>query len=151
MKISYNLDISGHAEEVFHWLDDPERARIWMSSVSSYELLSKPSGMVGTTFREIVEEDGRRTEMRGVIMGYMPNQSISFHLEGKFNAVDVEYRFEEVENRTRLTLDSDIRFKSLMRVLSIFIKPKIKKKVFKQLSAEFTVLKDLCERDAGRP
>jgi len=89
--------------------------------------------------------------MRGVITGYMPNQSISFHLEGKFNAVDVEYRFEEVENRTRLTLDSDIRFKSLMRVLSIFIKPKIKKKVFKQLSAEFTVLKDLCERDAGRP
>lgn len=102
MKISFTMDINSRPEGVFLWLDDPGKAMVWMTSVSSTELLDKTPDMVGTTFQEIVEQDGHRTEMRGVVTGYVTGKLISFHLSGKFNSVDVEYRLEEVENRTRL-------------------------------------------------
>lgn len=121
---------------------------VWMSSVSKTELLDKTPDMVGTTFREVVEEDGRGTELHGVVTDYRPNQLISFHLSGEFNVVDVEYRLEEIENRTRLTQNANIRFKSFMRVLSLLMGPMFKKKIMDQLQKEFAKLKELCERDA---
>jgi uncharacterized protein YndB with AHSA1/START domain len=145
MKISYTVDISNKPEEVFLWINNPERAMVWMSSVSKTELLRETSDMVGTTFREIVEEDGRGTELHGVITDYRPNELISFHLSGKFNVVDVEYRLEEIENHTRLTQNANVRFKSFVKVLSIFMGPMFKKKIMDQLQKEFATLKELCE------
>lgn len=117
----------------------------WMSSVSKTELLHETTDMVGTTFREIVEENGQWTELHGVVTDYRPNQLIAFHLSGKFNVVDVEYRLEEIENRTRLTQNANIRFKSFMRVLGILMGPMFRKKIMDQLQKEFAKLKELCE------
>jgi uncharacterized protein YndB with AHSA1/START domain len=149
MKISYTIDINNKPEEVFHWLNNPERAMVWMSSVSKTELLHETTDMVGTTFREIVEENGRWTELHGVVTDYRPNQLIAFHLSGKFNVVDVEYRLEEIENRTRLTQNANIRFKSFIKVLSLLIGPMFKKKIMDQLQKEFATLKELCEGGAS--
>ena len=122
---------------------------VWMSSVSKTELLLKTSDMVGTTFREIVEEDGRGTELHGVVTAYRPNQLIAFHLRGEFNVVDVEFRLEEIEGRTRLTQNSKIRFKSFIKIVSLLLGPMIKKKILAQLKREFAELKKLCEQDAS--
>jgi uncharacterized protein YndB with AHSA1/START domain len=149
MKISYTIDINNTPEEVFHWLNNPERAMAWMSSVSKTELLHETTDMVGTTFREIVEENGQWTELHGVVTDYRPNQLIAFHLSGKFNVVDVEYRLEEIESRTRLTQNATIRFKSFMKVLSILMGPMFKKKIMDQLQKEFAKLKELCECGAS--
>jgi uncharacterized protein YndB with AHSA1/START domain len=145
MKISYTIDINNTPEKVFHWLNNPERAMAWMSSVSKTKLLHETPDMIGTTFREIVEENGQWTELQGVVTDYKPNQLIAFHLSGKFNVVDVEYHLEEIENRTRLTQNANIRFKSFMRVLSILIGPMFKNKIMEQLQKEFAELKELCE------
>ena len=149
MKISYTVDINNKPAEVFLWLNNPERAQVWMSSVSKTEILHKTSDMVGTTFREIVEEDGRWTELHGVVTDYRPNRLISFHLSGKFNVVDEEYRLEEIENRTRLTQNANIRFKSFMKVLSLLTGPMFKKKIMDQVQKEFATLKELCECGAS--
>lgn len=39
----------------------------WMSSVTKTEILNETPDMVGTTFREIVAENGQGTELHGVI------------------------------------------------------------------------------------
>ena len=148
MKISYTIDINSTPEEVFHWLDNPERAMTWMSSVSKTQILHETPGMVGTTFREVVEENGQWTELHGVVTGYRPNQLIAFHLNGKFNVVDVAYRVQGIENRTRLTQTASIHFKSFMRVLSVLIGPVLKKQIVGQLQKEFARLRELCERGA---
>lgn len=149
MKVSYTIEINSKPEEVFYWISDPERAMAWMSSVSKYEILHETPNMVGTTGREIVEEDGRWTELHVVVTDYRPNRLISFHLSGEYNSVDVEYRLEETENRTRLTWNADIRFKSFVRVLSLFMGPTFKKKIMDQMKTEFATLKELCERGAS--
>jgi uncharacterized protein YndB with AHSA1/START domain len=108
MKISYTGDINNTPEKVFDRLNNPERAMAWMSSVSKTELLHATTDKVGMTFREVVEENGQWSELHGVVTDYRPNQLIAFHLCGRFSVVDVEYRLEGIENRTRLTQNATI-------------------------------------------
>jgi hypothetical protein len=42
MKISYTIDILRPPEEVFLWIGSPEKAMVWMTSVSKTEFLHRP-------------------------------------------------------------------------------------------------------------
>lgn len=86
-------------------------------------------------------------EMQGIVTDYRENESLAMHMSGKYNVVDIEWRIEEMGEHTRLTLYSDIRFKSLVKILSIFMRPVFKKRITEQLQREFARLKELCERD----
>ena len=103
--------------------------------------------MIGTTFRETIEENGSSVEMQGIVTDYRENESLAMHMSGKYNIVDVEWRIEEMGEYTRLTLYSDIRFKSFVKILSLFMRPFFKKRITEQLRGEFARLKELCERD----
>ena len=108
-------------------------------------MLQRTPNWIGTTFRAIIEENGTGTEMEGVFTDYRENQALAMHLSGKYNIVDVEWRIEERGEYTRLTVYSNIRFKSFIKILSILIRPIFKKKTIEQLQVEFVKLKELCE------
>jgi hypothetical protein len=103
--------------------------------------------MVGTTFRELVEENGRGTELRGVVTDFVSNKRLAFHLEGEFNSVEVNYTLEGKGEITQLSQNAEIHFKGLLRVLSIFLSSVFKKRIMGQARSEFVRLKELCERD----
>lgn len=147
MKLSYTIDINSTPEQVWYWLGTPERAMVWQTSVSKTEILQETPDMIGTTFREIIEENGRGVEMHGVVTDYRENQLLAMHLSGKFNVVDVEWRLEGIEDYTRLIVNANVRFKSFVRVLSILMRPVFKKRIIEQLQGELARLKELCERD----
>jgi len=85
--------------------------------------------------------------MHGVVTDYRTNQSLAMHLSGKYNVVDVEWQIRGIGKQTRLTINSNIRFRSFLRVLSILIRPVFKRNITKQLREEFARLKELCEGD----
>lgn len=147
MKISYSIDIDSTLEKVWYWLGTPERALVWQTSVSKTEIIQETPDMTGTTFRETIEENGRGVEMHGVITDYQENRSLAMHLSGKYNTVDVEWRLEAIEDDTRLTVNSDIRFKSVINVLSILMRPVFKRNATAQLKGELATLKEICEQD----
>jgi hypothetical protein len=148
MKISYAIEIKSSPEVVFGWLEKPEKAMVWMTSVSKTEILHETTEMVGTTFREVVEEEGGAIEMQGCITGYQSNKSISFHLNSKVNIVDVKYCIEEIREGVRLVEQANIQWKFPINILSMIIGDKIKQNVTAQLRGEFNKLKELCEGDA---
>ncbi|MEJ2740739.1 MAG: hypothetical protein P8105_13090, partial [Dehalococcoidia bacterium] len=80
MKLTYSIDINSKPEKVFYWLGTPEKAMTWMTNVSKTEMLRETPYMIGTTFREIIEENGRSTEMCGMVTGYRENRLLAFHL-----------------------------------------------------------------------
>jgi len=123
---------------------------VWQTSVSKTEIVQETPDMIGTTFRETIEENGRSVELHGVVTGYRENQLLAMHISSKYHSVDVEHRLEEIENRTRLTQNATIRFKSFMKVVRILIGPAFKKKIMDQSQKEFAKLKELCERGASR-
>lgn len=147
MRISYTININAAPEKVWYWLGTPERAMVWQTSVSKTEILQKTPDWIGTTFRETVEENGRGTEMQGVVTDYVENQSLAMHLSGKYNVADVKWRLDGTEGRTRLTVNAEVRFKSLAGVLSVLMRPVFKKKITGQFQEELARLKELCERD----
>ena len=147
MKLSYAMEIKTTPEKVWYWLGTPERAKVWQTNVSKTEILQETPNWIGTTFRETIEENGSGVEMQGVVTDYRENQSLAMHLSGKYNVVDVEWRIEEIGEHTRLTVYSNISFRSIIKILSIFMRPIFKRKITKQLQEEFARLKELCERD----
>lgn len=147
MRILNTIEIESTPEKIFYWLGDPSRAMEWMTSVSKTEIIEETPGMVGTTFREFIEEDGRGTEMRGVVVDFVQDKRMAFHLEGDFNTVDVSYTLEERASFTKLSQDAEVHFKGLLRLASVVFGPVFKRKVTKQAQSELAKLKELCERD----
>ena len=147
MRISHSIEIGNTPDKVFYWLAEPDRAMEWMTSVTKGEIIEKTPDMVGTRFREAVEENGAGTELIGVITEFETNRRLAFHLEGEFNTVDVTYTLREKEGSTELSQNADIRFKGLLRVPSVLLGPAFKKKILGQVRVEFAKLKEICERD----
>ena len=78
---------SNPVEKIWEWLGTPEKAKMWQTNVSATETIHETPDMVGTTFRETIEEDGRSTVMNGTVTGYAENRLLSMHLEGDYNVV----------------------------------------------------------------
>jgi uncharacterized protein YndB with AHSA1/START domain len=101
--------------------------------------------MVGTTFRERVEDDGGGIDMEGSITAYEPNRRIAFHLESRVNEVDVDYRVEAVGDLVRLTTISNVHWRFPVNVIALFAGRAMKRAILEQSSREFARLKELCE------
>ena len=150
MNLSLAVDIQSDLETVFGWLASPEKAMAWMTSVAGGEIIDHKPGMVGTTFRERVEEDGGGIEMQGSITAFEPNHRISFHLESRANRLDVDYLVDEIGDAVRLTVTSNIHWKFPINLMSIFAGSAVKRKIVAQSSEEFARLKELCEAGEAR-
>jgi len=123
MKIINKIEINSTPQKVFYWLSDPNRAMEWQTSVVETEIISLTPEITGTTFREVIEENGRRTEMYGRIAGFKQNEMISFHLIGKFNTVDIQFTLQKSVSSTLLIQTAEIHFKSYLKILDILLQP----------------------------
>lgn len=145
MKISSAIKIESTPEIVFGWLENPEKAKQWMTSVSEGEIILETPERVGTKFREIVQDDNGTIEMEGIITGFEPDKSIAFHLDSRVNTVEVKYCIEEIEEGVRLEYYANIRWKFPVNILCLVIGGNIKQSIIDQLSEELNTLKKLCE------
>lgn len=148
MKLSFSIDINSPPAKVFGWVENPEKALQWMTSVSGGEILHETPEKVGTTFREFVEEDGQGLEMQGMITGFEPGRSISFHLESRVNSVDVKYIVEPIQNGTHLSQTANVRWKFPVNIISLFMGSMMRQNISVQSQKEFKKLKEFCENDA---
>ena len=145
MKISTAIDISCKPEEVFPWIDEPNKAMLWQKGVKSGEIIKETPEKIGTTFKETMEEDGKSLEMHGMITNYIPNKLISFQLESKIHKVQVNYSIKGETEKSIVLIDSTINWKFPMSIISVFIGSKIKTKILDQTRFELSELKRLCE------
>ena len=145
MRIKVAVEINASPEQVFYWLGDPERAKIWMTSVSHTEYIHRTPDLIGSTFRETVQEDGRSTQLTGVIVDFVLDRRMAFHLDGDYNAVDVVFTLDEENGLTRVTQTADVRFKGLPRLLSLIFGRSFRRNITRQSENEFAALKRLCE------
>lgn len=148
MRIAHSAHIPGKPDEVFSWIDDPEKAMQWQKGVESSEIIKETQERIGTTFLEVMEEGGKSLEMHGVITGYARGEMISFHLESRVHAVDVRYTVRGEDGNSAVSMESDIRWKFPMNIMSLVVGRKMRAKIAEQLEEEFAELKRLC---SGRP
>jgi hypothetical protein len=145
MRVFCSDQISKPPEVVFPWIADPEKAMQWQTNVKGGDILIDRPEVVGTTFTEVIEEDGRSLEMRGEITTYRKNQVIGFHLQSKIHEFDISYTVEETEQATRLSIEAIIKWKFPMNLIARFAGKRIEAGIQDQLASEVLELKRLCE------
>jgi len=144
MRITCATEILKPPEVVFPWIAEPDKAMQWQKNVKGGEIIVNKPEVVGTTFKEEIEEDGKSLEMDGVITKFVRNRMIGFRLESKIHRVDVSYSVEGIET-TKMTVDARINWRFPLNLLSIFIGNKMKLSITNQMEAEILELKRICE------
>ena len=147
MIITYENEILKPPEIVFPWISEPEKAMKWQKNVKGGEIIINKPEIIGTTFNEVIEEDGNSLEMYGIITKYIKNKLIGFHLESKIHEFDVSYSVEEINMATKISIEAIIKWKFPMNIISLFIGKKMEKGLIKQLESEILDLKRICETD----
>ena len=118
----------------------------WSQHVVEDELIEEKPGGVGTTFRSVTEDHGRRMEFDGVITRYDVPTSSAVHLEGSAFDLDVEYFFEDLGgDQTKVTQRSKVFGKGLMKLFFLLGGWAMRKSSRKALDSEFQSLKSFCE------
>ena len=150
MKINFAVEVLGKPDEVFPWIDNPEKAMLWQKGVKKGEIIKETPEKIGTTFMEEMEEGGNSLVMCGVITGYVRNQMITFHLESKIHKLDVCYSITGEGGKSVIAVESDIHWKFPMNIMSIILGRKIKDGILKQTESEFAELKRLCAEEKAK-
>ena len=145
MKISISKEISKPAETVFQWIEEPEKAMEWQQNVKAAESLANKPEVIGTTFKETIEEGGKSLEMYGTVTKYVKDKLIGFHLISKIHEVDVCYYLNEFHGGTKVLVESSINWKFPMNIIRLLIGKKIEKGIVNQLESELLELKQICE------
>lgn len=109
-----SIEIDRPIDEVFTYTND--KVAEWSLTVVEDEVIDNKDG-VGTTFRCVTEEKGRRMEFLGVITLWEPPTKSAISLTGKMFDIDAEYRFEDLNGRTRVTQESTVKGKGFVRIV----------------------------------
>ena len=149
MKITASIDISSSPNDIFAWVDNPDKAMHWQKGVKTEEIIKETPEKIGTTFREELEENGKSLIMYGEITDYIPNKLLSFQLESKVHRVHVIYSVVGKATKSTVSVDSAIRWKFPMNLISLIIGHKIKTKILAQTKSELSELKKLCEKEVN--
>lgn len=140
-----SIDIALTPENLFPWISRPDKAMLWQKGVKGSEILLETPERIGTTFKEVFEEDGKQLEMNGMITGFVQNESISFYLESKIHTVDVSYAMSVNEEKSTLEVKGTVKWKFPMNLVNLFIGRKIRNRMMQQTESELAELKRLCE------
>ena len=148
MHTVYSIEIDAEPEQVFCWLGDAERGLQWIPNLVENEDLEVTEEKVGSTFRQVYDERGRRMEMTGKVTGYEPNRRLACEINGDSFELQLDYRLEDLGGRTKLTQDCTVRFKGFFKILGPLMMPFVKKSSMKQHEESFAKLKSLVEASA---
>lgn len=117
----------------------------WQRNVKGGEIIVDKPEKIGTTFREVIEEDGKTLEMHGTITRYVENRTMGFHIVSKIHELDVMYSIEAKGNGTKIKIEASIRWKFPMNIVSLLVRRKMEERLVSQLKSELQDLKRLCE------
>lgn len=145
MKVTCEAKILKPPEAIFPWVAEPEKAMKWQKNVIEGQIIVSKPEVVGTTFKELIEENGKCLEMHGIITRFVEDKTIGFHIKSKIHEFDVNYYLEEINKSTKVLVVAIIKWKFPMNVVCFFLGKRIKLKITKQLEAELVDLKRLCE------
>lgn len=143
MQTAGSIEIDAPIEHVFDYAIHhvPE----WSTIVVEDECVEQTADWVGSKLRIVTEERGRRMVFEGTIKRHLPPTDHALEMVGKYFDLDVEYRFEDLGGRTRVTQRSAVRPKGLLKVVFLLFGWLMAKSGCDSLEKELQRLKDKAE------
>ena len=142
-----SIEIDRPIDEVFTYTN--EKVAEWSLTVVEDEVIEDKDG-VGTTFRCVTEERGRRMEFAGVVTAWEPPEKSAISLTGKSFNIEAEYRFKDLGGSTRVTQESTVSGKGLVKIVFLLFGWLMNKQGCKAVEKELRSLKSKLESGAGQ-
>ena len=147
MNTKLTVEIEASVETVFHWVVDPECVVQWLNHLADFDFLDDASAGVGAKFLQSWDDDGDNSQISGTITEYIENERYCIHLIGKGFQVDVEYRFKDIEGRTRLMQKTTFDYKGIMKMIEKVVGGKIRRSYEDEAKRNLARLMELCENE----
>ena len=126
MRTETSIEIDRPIRQVFELTN--KHVAQWSIVVVEDEVIEDVNnGGVGTKFRVVTADRGKRMEFAGEVIEHRPPNSTRSKMIGQYFEIDVEYLFEDLRNeRTRVTQKSTVNgkgifFSVMMKLMGIFL------------------------------
>lgn len=135
MKFSESIEIDQPAEMVAELFANPDHLDQWMDGLRNIEHLSDTPGSQGAKSRLTFQTGKRKMEMVETITAINLPKELSTTYDTGNVSHTVKNRFEKLsENRTRLVVDTEYRFKGFMKLIALLMPGTFKKQTRKYLA-----------------
>ena len=131
------VEIHRPAADVFPWLIEPEKRLLWVTGLRSSEQID------GTSYREVMEEYGRRFEGTARVLRADAPHALDVELTGRGFIARAESRLAEENGRTYLTSSFDLTLTGLAR----FAGGVVGRQAQRSLERSLARLKEVLEND----
>jgi uncharacterized protein YndB with AHSA1/START domain len=137
------VEIDAPPAEIFPWLAASERRCEWMGALTESEPLTEGEPGVGSRFRDVFEDFGRRVELEAEIVQFEPPRAMTVQLVSNVFDATSSQRLEELDaGRTRLTAVIETEYKQRAARLAA---PIVTRHAQKRLVQDLARLKELVE------
>lgn len=147
MRNEATIEIDRPIEDVFRLAN--EHIAEWSIVVIEDEVINETPDGVGTTFRSVTEDQGKRMEFQGVVTRYDPPYLNAVTLKNNVLHIETEFQFEDLSGRTRVTQTAEVKgkgfYKPMMFVFGLFMK----KSSCDASHNELESLKSYCEKNVA--
>jgi len=88
-----STSIDKPVEEVFAAFNDHTKIKEWIPSIKSFEAIDEKEGMVGSTYKMIVDDNGKEFKMKETITEFVVNKKmkLEFDAQGMLKTDDVTF------------------------------------------------------------
>ena len=145
MRAEYTVEIAAPIEHVFRWIDEPECVMQWLPHLAAYECLDETDDKAGTRVRQVWDDKGHQTELRGRITTYSSHSQLGIRLGGDRFKVEVDYILRDLDGRTELTQVTRFQYMGLLRWIDLVAGRSLRKSYVEELKRNLAKLAKLCE------
>ncbi len=152
MQTVYSTLIDCTPEQLWPWLEEPDKQKQWMKGLLEKVSTSEEPTRVGSTFRMTIKEGRRVVEYEGEVTNYDLHHRLSIKFWGEMLRgveIYVDYQLQDLGDRTRLdylstadTSEAGFFIKLMMPLYKIF--------GLVQLKSFMKTLKHLAEAEAAQ-
>ncbi len=143
------IEIKASPAIVFSWLEDPYKLNQWLPNIVENEVVRETENKVGSTWRQVYEENGRRMEMFGTTTVYEPFKRTSCQITGKMFDLYIDYLLDDIDGQTVLTQNTVINTKGVFKLMGFLMRTVMRKSQDKQTDESFSKLKRFDEEEAS--
>lgn len=142
MKFSSSIEINSPVKEVYRFTVSPKNLPRWVDGFESYQPKKGRNRGKGSTATHIYRDSAGKLEVKEEVLDIKPEKMFKTHLSHKNMETDLEFKFLNLGNSTRVVTDTYVRLKpAVFNLFSLFMKSQMKK----QQQADLRRLKNAIE------
>lgn len=146
MKMRYETVIRANRDLVWETFDNPDNLPRWQPTLKSFTHLVGEPGQPGAVSELVYDENGKKVTMTETVTERRKPHFMAGTYDNDWATSLIVNHFEEIdENMTRFISYTNMRFKGIMKVMSLFVVKSIRARV----EADLDRFKLLIETEAA--